>query len=149
MEGRGVARSSLGIRGKHPTSNILHPTGLGWARIGGWGMEVGRGMHLWFLAWVPLKAREGRGRFPRVSRREPRLGVVPACYLRGALARAGRRSVVFPFYFGCIPVVFRLYSGCSPVVRLLCVLYIFRLGPLSSRGGIGMMIASLPIPWFI
>ena len=67
-----------------------------------------------------------------------RLGVVPACCLRGALARVGRRSVVFPFYFGCISVVRRLY-----------VLYISRLGPSSSRGGIGRMTASLLIPWVI
>jgi hypothetical protein len=78
-----------------------------------------------------------------------RLGVVPACCLRGALARVGRRSVVFPFYFGCIPVVFRLYAGCTPVVRLLYVLYISRLGSLSSRDGIGRMTASLLIPWVI
>jgi hypothetical protein len=89
---------------------------------------------------------EGRG----VARSSlGRLGVVPACCLRGALARVGRRSVVFPFYSGCIPVVFRLYSGCTPVVRRLYVLYISRLGPSSSRGGIGRMTASLLIPWVI
>ena len=100
---------------------------------------------------------EGRG-VARSSLR--RLGVVPACCLHGALARVGRRSVVFPFYSGCIPVVFRLYSGCipvvfrlyagcTPVVRRLYVLYISRLGPSSSRGGIGRMTASLLIPWVI